>query len=253
MVLGREMSLKPRLEDVLHLVMWNGFTEDSRQAVYVSKEVYTDERVWYPFLIQQPYGTKKKTLPQIIAERCTHVEAPSTRKLLPRKGGMVVYKSEERWITRMQQIQQMAADSHQMKTFEKTLRMGDVDGNTTLVAASKNNCPKIVSYLLKRGLDYNEKDANGVTLKDHAYNSKLGRNAWSILLSESKFKAVYESNAVFLARIYELITQKYDRMNYIQNYLPHIDFNAELVVLPVVEPPKKKLKRSLYNKQFGRR
>jgi hypothetical protein len=248
-LLRTEMSLQPRFEDVLHLVMWNGYTEDARQAVYVSKEVYTDERVWFPFLIQQTYGQKKKTLPQIIAEHCTHVEAPNKLRLVPKKGGMTVYKPEERWVTRMEQLQQMAVDSHQMKTFERALRKADTDGNTTLVAACKNNCPKIVSYLLKRGVDYDQEDNVGATPQYYAYKSKFGRNAWSSLISETKFKAKY-SYPKSVIDVNQYIQQMMNNQN---NLYMLLSDDAGIIVDPEPEPPKKKLKSSEYKKQFGRR
>lgn len=258
------MSLQPRFEDVLHLVMWNGYTEDCRQAVYVSKEVYTDERVWFPFLIQQTYGEKKKTLLQVIAEHCTHVEAPSKLKLVPKKGGMTVYKPETRWVIRMEQLQQMAKDSHHMKAFERALQKPDTDGHTILVTACKNNCPMIVSDLLKRGFDYNQEDNLGATPQYHAFRSKFGRKAWSSLLSESKFQSKYShpkpSDPVanvnqYLAQV--LRPQMAWNNLIIMNRFHFLDDDEiigddEVIDEPVLEPPKKKLKRSLYKQQFGR-
>jgi hypothetical protein len=239
--------------------------EDSRQAVYASKEVYTDERIWFPFLIQHGYGPKKKTLPQIVAEHCTNVEPPQMRKIFPKKGGVIVYRPEERWIRRMEEIQQMAIDSHHMKVFETILNKADTDGQTALVAASKNSCPKIVSYLLKRGIDYNQEDDLGATPLYHAYKSKLGQKGWSSLLGESKFKAVYKSpRPVIEPMQYYHVQQLIEPMQYYHvqqliqqvhqpNYMDILNFDFEPEAQPVPEPPKKKMKRSEYKKQFGRR
>jgi hypothetical protein len=254
------MSLQPRFEDALHLVMWNGYTEDCRQAAYVSKEVYTDERVWFPSLIDQTYGQKKKTLPQIIAEHCTHVEAPSKHKVIPKKGGLIIYKPEARWLRRMEQLQQMAKDSHYMARFERALRKADADGHTALVAACKNNCPMIVSDLLKRGVDYNQEDNLGATPQYHAYKSKFGRKAWSSILSESNFKSKY-TYPRHVININQYIHQMINRpiwnhqpIIYYQNiHRPIINRFNLLDDEPVVELPKKKLKASLYKQQFGRR
>ena len=245
------MSLQPRLEDVLHLVMWNGYTEDARQAVYVSKETYTDERIWFPFLIQNGYGPNKKTLPQIIAEHCTHVESPQTRKLVPKKDGMLIYKPEEQWIRRMAEIQQMAVNSYHTRIFEATLRIPDTDGNTALIAACKTNCPKIVSYLLKKGHDYNQEDNLGATPSYYAYNSRLGQRAWSSLLSNSKFESKYKQpRQIFVPPVVPIAPMVPMAPIYQFNYqiLNHYAVNDE-----EPEPPKKKLKRSEYKKQFGRR
>ena len=254
------MSLQPRFEDVLHLVMWNGYTEDARQAVYVSKEVYTDERVWFPFLIQQTYGKKKKTLLHVIAEHCTPVEPPKIHKVIPKKGGIIIYKPEERWMRRMAQLQQMAKDSHHMKTFERALQKPDTQGRTILVAACKNNCAMIVSDLLKRGFDYNQEDNLGATPQYYAYDSNFGRKAWSTLLSESKFQSKYSHprprDPVNQFMLHPQLHMNIHQMPWnnliMMNGLNFLDDDAGLIVAPVVEPPKKKLKRSEYKKQFGR-
>ena len=243
-LLGTEMSLQPRFEDILHLVIWNGYVEECRQAVYVSKETYTDERIWFPFLIQQTYGIRKKTYLQVIADHCTYVKTPSERKLVLTKGGMLIYKPEKRWLRRIKQIQQMAIDSHHMKIFEKILGKADMDGNTILFAASKNNCPKIISYLLKRGVDYNQENSLGATPDYYAYNSKHGRHAWSSLLDKSKFKSKYNSpRSTYVHQLQP------DRPH--QNHFINLNVGREPEFEP--EPPKKKLKHSEYKKQFGRR
>ena len=244
------MALQPRFEDVLHLVMWNGYTEDTHQAVYVSKEIYTDERIWFPFLIQYGHGPKKKMLPQVIAEHCTHVESSQKRKLVPTKGGMLIYKSDDNWITRMAELQQMANDSHHTKIFEATLGKTDADGSSALIAACKTNSPKIVAYLLKRGQDYNQEDTLGATPQYYAYNSKLGQRAWSSLLDNSKFKSVYKQpRPAYDAPIAPIapMANMYLNIPAIMNF-PHFGIEDE-----VPEPPKKRLKRSEYKKQFGRR
>jgi hypothetical protein len=245
------MSLQPRLEDVLHLLAWNGYVEEVRQAVYVSKETYTDERIWFPFLIQHGYGPKKKTLPQIIAEHCTHVESPHTRKLVPKKDGMLIYKPDKQWITRMAEIQQMAVNSYHTKIFDKALRITDADGSSALIAACKTNSPKIVSYLLKKGHDYNQEDNLGATPSYYAYNSKFGQRAWSSLLKNSKFESKYrQPRRVYVAPIVPVVPVVAHHIYQFNNY-HNLIFNLNYDDEP--EPPKKKLKRSEYKKQFGRR
>lgn len=235
------MSLQPRFEDVLHLVISNGYVEDSRQAVYVSKGIYTDDRVWFPFLIQHGHGPKKKTLPQIIAEHCTHVRSSQPLKIVPNKAGLIIYKPEKQWLRRMAELHQMAVDSYHRRIFDDVLRKPDTDGISALIVACNNNCPKIVSYLLKRGIDYNQGDNHGGTPQYYAYKSRFGRNAWSRLLHESNFKSIYEWPRLDVQpiQIYQL-----------QDNLVHLILNEYPEPLP---QPKKKLKRSEYKKQFGRR
>jgi hypothetical protein len=199
-----------RLEDILYLLFWNGYTEDCRQAVYASKETMTDERIWFPFLIQTTYGPKNKTLLQIMAEHSTPVEArkiikrngvivweepverATKRKLGLKKVGVMVYKDESQLLTRISQFEQMAADTNHMKLFENVIGTPDTDGTTILIEASKNNCYEVVSYLLKRGVDYNQHDDSGATPQYYAYNSKFGRQAWSRMLHLSNFKSEYK-------------------------------------------------------------
>jgi hypothetical protein len=200
-----------RLEDILYLLFWNGYTEDCRQAVYASKETMTDERIWFPFLIQTTYGPNKKTLLQIMAEHSTPVkvlniikkdgvivykkpvESATKRKLVLKKGGVMVYKDESQLLSRICQFEQMAADTNHMNLFENVLGTPDTDGTTILIEASKNNCYKIVSYLLKRGADYNQQDDSGATPQYYAYNSTFGKQAWSCIMQLSMFKAEYKS------------------------------------------------------------
>jgi len=232
------MSLQPRFEDVLHLVIWNGYVEDSRQAVYVSKETYTDERIWFPFLIQHCHGPKKKTLPQIMAEHCTHVEPPNLRKLVAKKAGMAVYKPDSQWLRRMAEIQQMAIDSHHTRTLDKALRITDADGSSALIAACKTNSPKIVSYLLKKGHDYNQEDNLGGTPSYYAYSSKFGQRAWSSLIHNSEFKCKYKQPRYVAPIVPVAPVAPIVPVWYVEEEVP--------------EPPKKKMKRSEYKKQFGR-
>ena len=247
------MSLQPRFEDVLHLVMWNGYTEDCRQAVYVSKETYTDERIWFPFLIQHGHGPKKKTLPQVIAEHCTYVESPQTRKLVPKKGGLLVYKPEAQWIRRMAEIKQMAVNSYHTRIFDKTLKIPDADGSSALIAACMTNCPKIVSYLLKKGHDYNQEDNLGGTPSYYAYNSKLGQRAWYRLLDKSNLKSKYKQpQRVYVAPVVPLAPLVPIAPVVPLAHIYHQILNHNAINDDEPEPPKKKLKSSEYKKQFGR-
>jgi FlaA1/EpsC-like NDP-sugar epimerase len=151
--------------------------EDSRQAVYASKEVYTDERIWFPFLIQHGYGPKKKTLPQIVAEHCTNVELPQMRKIFPKKGGVVVYRPEERWIRRMEEIQQMAIDSHHVKVFENILNKADTDGQTALVTGATGGIGvAIVDILHKAGAKIIATGTNETKLSALKSNFSQGLN-----------------------------------------------------------------------------
>lgn len=185
-----------RLEDILYLVFWNGYAEDCRQAVYISKETITDERIWFPFLIHITYGPKNKTILHIMAEHSTPVGNRTKRKLIIKKGGAIIYRDENHWLARVKQLEQMASDTNHAKLFENILVTPDINGTTPLISACINNCPKIVSYLLKRGVDYNQKDDSGKTPSYYASNSKYGQQAWDRLLTLSNFKAEYSYGGI---------------------------------------------------------
>ena len=198
-----------RFEDILYLLFWNGYTEDCRQAVYASKETITDERIWFPFLIQATYGPNKKTLLQIMTEHSTPVENATKRKLVLKKEGVMIYKDESQLLTRIRQFEQMAADTNHTKLFENVLGTPDTDGTTILMAASNNNCHRVVSNLMRRGADYNQQDASGATPQYYAYNSKFGRQAWDRMLELSKFKSEYKSPK--LSNMYQSVLEAHRR------------------------------------------
>jgi len=239
-----------RLEDILYLLFWNGYTEDCRQAVYASKETITDERIWFPFLIQATYGPNKKTLLQIMTEHSTPVENATKRKLVLKKGGVMVYKDERQLLTRIRQFEQMAADTNHMNLFENVLGTPDTDGTTILIEASKNNCYRIVSYLLQRGADYNQQDSSGATPQYYASNSTFGQQAWNRILELSKFKSEYKSPK--LSNILQSVLEAH-REAHRRRMIRYRRMVGQDHIEEEPEPPKKRVKSSLYKSQFGRR
>lgn len=250
------MALQPRFEDILHLVIWNGYVDDCQPAAYVSKETMTDERIWYPFLIQKTYGPKKKTLLHLIADHSTHLKDNQEQKIIPKKSGLYVYKDENKWLKRANELEQMAIASNHRCLFDNTLWSTDTNGKSVFDIACKNNCPRIVSYFTKRGVDYNEKNDRGATPYYYAANSRFGRQAADRLIDESNFTVKYE---------YPKGPKKINRNQWIENlhadYNPvhhnfHIDAQAFIEMYNFEEnsePPKKRLKKSEYKKQFGGR
>jgi hypothetical protein len=249
-----QMALQPRFEDILHLVIWNGYVDDCQPAAYVSKETMTDERIWYPFLIQKTYGPKKKTLLQLIAEHSTHLKDNEQHKIIPRKSGLHVYKDENKWLKRANELRELAITSNHLPVFDNALWSIDADGNSIFDVACKNNCPEIVSYFIKRGVNCNEMNDRGGTPYYYAYNSKLGRQAaYRLVVSKPYLQYNYPG------------PKKINMNQWIEDQ-PHHHFafhnvahmDAQFFIgmhnfEDISEPPKKRLKKSEYKKQFGGR
>jgi len=138
------MALQPRFEDVLHLVMWNGFTKDCENAASVSKETWTDDRIWCPSLIRQRYGVKKKNRFQILAENYN-----------------------DKTLKRFQEIFQMCQSAGQHTLLKKELDSWDIDGESALTASIKANSMELLQYLVDNGCNpsrMNKKDRTPVEL-----------------------------------------------------------------------------------------
>ena len=134
------MALQPRFEDVLHLVMWNGFTKDCENAASVSKETWTDDRIWCPSLITQRYGVKKKNRFQILAENYN-----------------------DKTINRFQEIFQMCQSAGQQTLLKKHLDSWDIDGETALTASIKANSMDLLQYLVENGCNPGRMNKKGRT------------------------------------------------------------------------------------------
>ena len=244
------MALQPRFEDILHLVIWNGYVDDCQPAAYVSKETMTDERIWYPFLIQKTYGPKKKTLLQLIAEHSTHLKDNEQHKIIPRKSGLHVYKDENKWLKRANELRELAITSNHLSVFENSLWSIDTDGNSIFDVACKNNCPEIVSYFIKRGVNCNEANGRGGTPYYYAYNSKLGRQAaYRLVVSKPSLQYNYPGpKQVTMHQLIENLHAVHHNFHMdAQFFIGMHNFEDNY------EPPKKRLKKSEYKKQFGGR
>lgn len=134
------MALQPRFEDVLHLVMWNGFTKDCENAASVSKETWTDDRIWCPSLLTQRYGVKKKNRFQILAENYN-----------------------DKTIKRFQEIFQMCQSAGQQTLLKKQLDSWDMDGETALTASIKANSMDLLQYLVENGCNPSRMNKKGRT------------------------------------------------------------------------------------------
>ena len=177
------MALQPRFQDVLHLVMWNGYSEDTWQAVATCKETWEDERIWFPKLVGVRYGSKKKTREQIISEHCMEIDK-GVRRIIAKKRGkkvkVIMYRNDAFWIRRMEELRAHADKTWHDKLFKESLDVRDTDGKTSFTSACENNTIGIVNYLIEKGVDIHQKTNIGETGGELAYNTgkKDKKSVW---------------------------------------------------------------------------
>ena len=230
------------LQEVLHLVAWRGFAKDISPAVATCKAILTDERIWFPHLIQQTYGLKQKTRLQILAEHMTHLKEGYNIHLIPRKIGPMIYRPEERWLARLNELDLMAKKAGHPEILSNMLSTPDSVGMRVMSVACENNCPKIVTELIKRGVPYNRVDDSGATPCYYAFNSKFGRDSHSALPWDAPYSYPKPKEPSWLDNIrIALQAQAHAQLNPVW----YIDDLSN-------SPPKpKRLKNKLYKQQFG--
>lgn len=246
------------LEEVLYLLAYNGFAKDIGPAVASCKDTWTNERIWFPFLIQQTYGPMQKTRLQILAEHTTHLVDGVKQHIVLKKSGLMLYKPEERWLARIKELEGMAKKAGHTELIKTMLGIPDAGGTRIISVACENNCPKIVVELLKRGIWYNNEDDSGATPCYYAYNSKFGRNAWRALINE---ELTYSVRYEYPKPKPKEPAWRHDLINIINNPNPiwhHVHHDLlidgqaiELIANTHVPPKPKKLKSKLYKQQFG--
>ena len=249
-----------RLQDVLHLVAWNGYSQDIAPAVAITKETWTDERLVFPFGIQQIYGDGKTRI-QILIENGA--------------------------FDRVQEIMKMAVNTYHLPILKKVINSKDTKGETALTAAIKSRNVNLVKLLVKFGADINQVNKKGrsalnlaITCKEAkepgsikgwdltnshecmksarivSYLTKFGavdipeevmRNDWRDILYMRNEWHIFMRDRGLRGKKIVSIPEFYERQNLRRHVLT--------TVLPdAPEAPKpKKLKASLYKQQFGRR
>lgn len=235
------------LQEVLHILAQNGFVRDIGPAIASCKATWTDERIWFPKLIRETYGPKSKTRLQIIAEHMTHLKENEKYKIVPKKDGISVYWSEEKWIQRINELNALSKLAGFPKIIQEVLKITDKDGGSVLTTACSQNCPKIVRFCIKNLLDYNQPTCYGATPLYFAWNSKFGKEAFHSLPIE----AIYE---------YPRIIKKFEHeIDYWGPFI-HIQAVPNIQAVPFVyhfdesqQQKPKKIKSKLYKQQFGPR
>jgi hypothetical protein len=238
------------LEEVLHLVAHNGFAKDIGPAVATCKAIMTDERIWFPHLIQQTYGPKQKTRLQILAEHMTQLKEGHNIHLIPKKKGPMIYRPEERWLARLDELDAMGKLAGHPEILKTMLSTPDSVGMRVMSVACENNCPKIVTELIKRGVPFNRIDDTGASPCYYAFNSKFGRAAFSALPWHAKYSYPKPKEPSW----------QLDNLVQLVNIQPNPVFQHDLIIngqaIEVIynsaPPPKpKRLKSKLYKQQFG--
>lgn len=251
------------LEDIIHLVAWNGYTQDVRQAVAVSKATWTDERIWYPFLIHHKYGPKERGRLQVILENKNQ------------------YMDDERVMKRIEELQSMAGDAGHMKRFLSQIDFRDNEGESPLTTAIKKHCNNAVKFLVENGADVNQVNKKGRSplnlAKSMSDKDKViervkkpnGTRAFAEVKGDRNKKIVAyltEKGAVDIPEVPSVPDYLmnnafggiYQRIHIIRNMNMHIHpvFNNDALQryhdMPDLKKPKR-MKASLYKQQFGKR
>jgi hypothetical protein len=136
----------------------------------------------------------------------------------------------------------MAKKAGHPEILSNMLTTPDSVGMRVMSVACENNCPKIVTELIKRGVPYNRVDDSGATPCYYAFNSKFGRDSHSALPWDAPYSYPKPKEPSWLDNIrIALQAQAHAQLNPVW----YIDDLSNL-------PPKpKRLKNKLYKQQFG--
>ena len=268
------MALQPRFQDVLHLVMWNGYAADCATALATCKETWTDDRVWYPVGINIRYGPQQKTRLQIISDHCIPLDngkktviRDEAKKGAP-KPKLVIYKNHDYFLRRVEELRAHAKATGHQKAFQKALDTRDAEGKTLLIhAAIKNNIP-LADFLIENGVDVNLLTNRGGSAQHFAWreSDNSERTLWHKLINAgAKFKDGYGyEEPLPRVDIYDDVMGWNYRWNnhilhirsYINDFYRIDDTNVKKKKRThdekLAKPPPH-MKASLFKKQFGRK
>jgi len=242
--------MEARLQDVLHLVAWNGYSKDIDAGISSTRETWTDDRLVFPFGIQHKYANGKTRL-QILFE-----------------------KDETKAFNRLEQLIQMANHTNHMPILNKVLNSTDNDGHSPLTAAINQKSTRLVKILLNHGVNVNQTNKKGRsplnlaeelhsiyrrdndTSYEHCMNLKdivgILKENGAIDIPEERKYGSFTSLRHF---IHNYRIHNYRIHNYRWNLYVNDDTHTSLDLYtgPRAVPPKpKRLKKSLYMRQFGR-
>jgi hypothetical protein len=278
------MALQPTFPDVLHLVMWNGYAADCGAAIATCKDTWTDDRVWYPFGINIRYGPQQKTRLQAISDHCIPLDngkktvIRDERKEGEPKRKLVMYKTHEYFVKRVEELRAHAKATGHQKAFQKALDVGDAEGKTLLIHAAIKNNIRLTDFLIENGVDVNLLTNRGGSAQ-HFAEKHSDKILWDKLIDAG---AKYEDGY----GVEEPLRKKFsfdDYMGYwrdaanriaprlryddFEGIYPRISYEYSEIKINEKDIPKKKkrahdeklanppprMKASLFKKQFGRK
>lgn len=275
------MALQPRFQDILHLVIWNGYAADCAPAMATCKETWTDDRVWYPFGIDVRYGPQQKTRLQIISDHCIPLDngkktiIRDERKEGDPKPKLVMYKTHDYFLRRVEELRAHAEATHHQKAFQKALDAGDAEGKTLLIhAAIKNKIP-LADFLIENGVDVNLLTNRGGSAQHFAWRNSdnSDKTLWHKLINAgAKYEDGYGVEEPlpkkFSVGDYMYAWRRQNNNNiYILNYINEFyGIGEKFYDIGEKNTKKKKrahdeklanppphMKASLFKKQFGRK
>ena len=132
-----------------------------------SKEMWTDDRCWYPFNVLATFGPKKKGLFQILT---AHVNEELNAVAVHINQGTTSIT-----MRRFDELLKMAEDTYHLPLLKKAINIQDSDGESALTEAIRKKSLKAVKFLVKHGADVNQQTKDGSSvlyLADHLSNTK---------------------------------------------------------------------------------
>ena len=263
------MALQPTFEDVLHLVMWNGYADVAWPAVETSKATWEDERIWFPFLINMRYGKAKKVRVQIIAEHCLNMKKGEHRIVRPcecvNKHKPIFYRGSDFFLKRMGELGEHGKNTFLSKLFLAELHTYDTDCNNALLVSLENDTTPITNYLLinhpPENYTYKRKSCESITSKPITVKPKKDRSGFYFDRNSRTDRIMhYWSDRAFEIPIFNYFHNYDDAMinlelDNVENITQETKIKAAMMEQRKRERAVKteKVKNTLYKQQFGGR
>lgn len=252
--------MQPKFEDILHLVSWNGYSQDIRQALAVNKDTWTDDRLWFPFGIAQRFSAAKKGRLQIIIENNNY------------------FMDDKKPMARLEELMKFAG-GHLKKFFLREIDVKDTNGETALTAAITKRCFNVIKFLLENGADPNQLNSEGRSALNLAKKIKQDikneKTKWGHITSVPKSSELIVEYLTELGAV-DIPAERSHRMNVFEWLRSNMHRNWDrndlyrysrgdivgrrdedrliqrVVNEPKVNPNPKRIKASLYKQQFRR-
>jgi len=244
--------------------MWNGYAADCATALATCKETWTDDRVWSPFGIDVRYGPQQKTRLQIISDHCIPLDngkktiIRDERKKGAQKPKLVMYKTHEYFLKRVEELRAHAEATHHQKAFQKALDTRDAEGKTLLIhAAIKNNIP-LTDFLIENGVDVNLLTNRGGSAHHFASEHSDKTLSGKLVDAGAKYEDGYgvEEPLRVIHRVERNDVWNFSVLDYINDFYRIGETNTKKKKRTHDEKlanPPPHMKASLFKKQFARK